>query len=61
MTMEIQKLRQKVVDALAEVQASHPPASDWVAPATPRGIQVGNIGAFGVVLRWIDEEIAEGK
>lgn len=61
MTTEMKKLRQKIADELAEVQTSHPPADDWQGPATPRGIQVGNIGAFEAVLEWIDEIVVEGK
>lgn len=57
----MQKLRQRVIDALAEVQASHPPTGDWEGPAAPRGIQVGNIGAFEIVLNWIDEIAVEGE
>ncbi len=60
MKKAMRKLRQKVANELAVMQAEQVPTGDWgEMPATPRGIQAGNIAAFEVVLKWIDE--MEGK
>ena len=54
MKKAMRKLRQKIADELAGMLAEQIPAGDTL-PMTPRGIQAGNIAAFEVVLKWIDE------
>ena len=59
---EMQKLRQKVVDALARAQVAKPAIGmDLEGRRTMQGIQVGSISMLEVVLEWIDEIAAEGK
>lgn len=54
MKKKMRKLRQRIANELAVMMAERIPP-DGVLPITARGIQVGNIAAFEVVLKWIDE------
>ena len=58
----MQRLRQRVADALERVRAvSLAIGYDLEGRLQMQGIQAGSAAMLETVLDWIDEEIAEGK